>query len=159
MHLPDGRLSKILQPPLRSPRENARYRLQVWTPRLQRPLEPALRRGLNVAFWCTLTTPDNVRRYPRFSAPKGTILAWQTASHKEVSQVSSVGLGGMYIRTPQPPPHGALIQLLLDGPTGEVRARATVQHSETNEGMGVKFVSMQPEDRARFARWLDHLSV
>src|SRR5438094_7372308 len=54
---------------------------------------------------------------------------------------------------------GTYIQLLVDVPAGEVRARAAVRRSKHREGMGVKFVAMQQEDRARFAGWLKHLSV
>jgi hypothetical protein len=64
----------------------------------------------------------------------------------------------LYIHTPEPPAPGTFIQLLLDVPAGEVRARAVVQRSKSKEGMGVKFVAMQQEDRARFVRWLKHLS-
>lgn len=86
-------------------------------------------------------------------------MAWQTANQRVVSSVENLGLGGLYIRTPEPPLPGTFIQLLLDVPTGEVRARAVVQSSNPQKGMGVKFVAMQPEDRARFARWLNHLST
>jgi hypothetical protein len=48
--------------------------------------------------------------------------------------------------------------LLLDVPAGEVRARAVVQRSKPKEGMGVKLVAMQQDDRARFAQWLKRLS-
>jgi hypothetical protein len=50
-----------------------------------------------------VATTNDHRRYPRFSAPKSTILAWQTANLKEVSHVSILGLGGMYIHTTEPP--------------------------------------------------------
>jgi hypothetical protein len=102
---------------------------------------------------------NDFRRYTRLSSPKGTILAWQCASMRHVSRVANLGLGGMYVRTTEPPPLGTFIQLLFDVPTGEVRARAVVQRSESNEGMGVKFVAMQQEDRARFARWLNRLTT
>ena len=105
-----------------------------------------------------MATTNDLRRYPRLSSPKGTILAWQSARKKDVSRVVSLGLGGLYIRIPEPPPPGTFIQLLLDGPTGEVRARAVVQRSNPKEGMAVKFVAMQQEDRARFIRWLKRLS-
>jgi hypothetical protein len=78
---------------------------------------------------------------------------------KNISRVANLGLGGLYIRTVEPPPPGAYIQLLLDVPAGEVRARAVVQRSRAKEGMGVKIVAMQQEDRARFAGWLKHLSI
>jgi hypothetical protein len=105
-----------------------------------------------------MATTNDLRCYPRLSSPKGTILAWQTANTRVVSSVDNLALGGLYIRTPEPPPPGTFIQLLIDVPAGEVRARAVVQRSKTKEGMGVKFVGMQQEDRARFARWLTHLS-
>jgi hypothetical protein len=114
--------------------------------------ESIVRSGVSVA------TTNELRRYPRLSSPKGTVLAWQTASKREVSRVVNLGLGGLYIRTSEPPPPGTFIQLLLDVPTGEVRARAVVQRSKHKEGMGVKFVAMQQEDRARFIRWLKRLS-
>jgi hypothetical protein len=106
-----------------------------------------------------VTTTNDLRRYPRFSSPKGTILAWETAHKRVVSSVDNLGLGGLYIRTSEPPAPGTFIQLLLDVPTGEVRARAVVQRSRPNEGMGVKFVAMRQEHRARFAQWLKHLSA
>jgi hypothetical protein len=105
-----------------------------------------------------VATTNDFRRYPRISSPKGTILAWQSASERHVSHVANLGLGGLYIRTTEPPPPGTFIQLLLDVPTGEVRGRAVVQRSKLQDGMGVRFVAMQQEDRARFARWLKHLT-
>lgn len=105
-----------------------------------------------------MTTENELRSYPRLSSPRGTILAWQTAGKRFVSPVDNLGLGGIYICTPEPLPPGTFIQLLIDVPTGEVRARAVVRTSQPLQGMGVKFVAMQPEDRARFARWLNLLS-
>ena len=102
---------------------------------------------------------ENERRvYPRLLTPKGAILAWQSSTARLVSAVDNFGLGGLYIRTPDPPATGTFIQVLLDAPTGEVRARAAVQRSRPQEGLGVKFVAMEQEDRARFAGWLRTLS-
>jgi PilZ domain len=78
---------------------------------------------------------------------------------RERSLVVNFGLGGLYIRTAEPPPAGTYIQLLFDVPAGEVRARAVVQRSQAKKGMGVKIVAMQQDDRARFAGWLKHLSI
>jgi hypothetical protein len=114
--------------------------------------ESTLLSGVSVA------TTNDFRRYPRVSSPKGTILAWQSASTRHVSRVANLALGGLYIRTTEPPPPGTFIQLLFDVPTGEVRARAIVQRSKPKEGMGVKIVAMQQEDRSRFARWLQRLT-
>ena len=77
---------------------------------------------------------------------------------RAVSVVDNLGLGGLFIRTPDPPPAGTFIQVLIDAPTGEVRARAAVHRSSPKQGMGVKFIAMEHEHRARFAGWLKTLS-
>ena len=106
-----------------------------------------------------MLNPDSERRvYPRFAAPKGTIVAWHRFNKRAVSIVDNLGLGGLFIRTPDPPPVGTFIQLLIDAPTGEVRARAAVQRSSPKQGMGVKFIAMEHEHRARFAGWLKTLA-
>ena len=98
------------------------------------------------------------RHHSRVNSPKDTFLAWQYGSKRFVSRLENLGLGGLFIRTPESSPHGTFIQLLLDTPLGEIRAHAVVQNVKPNEGIGVKIVGMQQEDRARFARWLKNLS-
>jgi len=93
------------------------------------------------------------------SSPRGTILAWRSGSTRQVSRVVNLSIGGLCVRTSEPPPAGTLIQLLLEVPTGQVRARAMVQWSEPRNGMGVKLVAMEQEDHARFANWLRRLSL
>jgi hypothetical protein len=81
-----------------------------------------------------MLNPDSERRvYPRLAAPKGTIVAWHRFDKRALSMVDNLGLGGLFIRTPDPPPVGTFIQLLIDAPTGEVRARAAVQRSSPNK--------------------------
>ena len=78
------------------------------------------------------------RVYARLPAPKGTIVAWHSFNKRVVSAVDNLALGGLHIRTPDPPATGTFIQLLLDVPTGEVRARAAVQRSSAKQdGRGV----------------------
>jgi hypothetical protein len=98
------------------------------------------------------------RRYPRIPAPHRTFLAWQTANQKEVSRLGNLSLNGLFICTLNPLPAGSFIQLLLDVPAGEVRARAVVQWMKAGAGMGVKMIAMQQEDRGRLARWIKNLT-
>ena len=65
-----------------------------------------------------------------------------------------MGLGGLYLQAANPPSVGSTIELVLDLPTGEVRARAIVRSSMPQKGMGIQFVQMRPEDRAKLNRYL-----
>jgi PilZ domain-containing protein len=97
------------------------------------------------------------RRYPRMKSPKGLSVAWQIATRRWVSYVDELGLGGLFIRTKEPPAVGAIIQLLIDIPGGGVRARAIVRDIKPDKGMGVGIVSMGQEERQRLSSFLRQL--
>jgi len=97
------------------------------------------------------------RRYQRVVIPKGMQVAWQSGGGRSVSRVATLGLGGMFVRTPSPPPVGEMVKLVFDVPGGEVRAKGVVRHSTSGSGMGVEFTTMQPEDRARLSQLLSRL--
>jgi PilZ domain len=103
--------------------------------------------------------PSGKRRYPRLKAPKGLSVAWQNASQRWVSHVDELGLGGLFIRTKEPPPVGTILQLLIDIPGGGVRARGIVRAIKPERGMGVGLVSMGQEDRQRLSRFLSQLAT
>jgi hypothetical protein len=94
------------------------------------------------------------RRYPRAPAPKGLVVAWQIERQRCVSYLESVALGGLFIRTAQPPPVQSTLSVLMDVPSGEVRARAVVRRVAPALGMGIEFIAMSPEDRARLGKLL-----
>jgi transposase len=56
-----------------------------------------------------------------------------------------------------PPPVGSVVKLLLDLPRGEVRARAVVRHAKRGKGMGIKFVRIGQEGRARLKQLMAEL--
>jgi PilZ domain len=97
------------------------------------------------------------RRYPRVPLAKGMLVAWQCSDGKGVSRVATLGLGGLFISAPDPPPVGTLIKLLFDVPDGEVRARAVVKNIKAGAGMAVAFVDMGYSDRARLNQLLKRL--
>ncbi len=97
------------------------------------------------------------RRYPRVGLPKGMLVAWQCSGERIVSRVGTLGLGGLFISTPKPPPVGEIVRLFFEVPGGEVRARALVRDSQPGNGMGVEFTSMGHEARARLHLLLKRL--
>jgi PilZ domain len=94
------------------------------------------------------------RRYPRVVPPRGLKVAWQSGTHRTVSYLASIGLGGLFVVTRQPMPIRSMVQVLLDLPAGEVRARAVVRRVTAARGMGVEFIAMTQEDRARLNKAL-----
>src|SRR5512137_477816 len=93
------------------------------------------------------------RRYPRIKAPKSAVVAWKTAERQEISRVTTIALGGLFIRTKNPPKTGSTLQMLIVTPRGHLRVRADVRSVISGEGMGVAIVSMEPEDRGKLDRW------
>jgi tetratricopeptide (TPR) repeat protein len=94
------------------------------------------------------------RKYQRHKAPKGLFVGWKSAGKRTVSRAETIGMGGLFLHTPDPPTEGSVIELLFDLKAGEVRARAIVRHRLPGEGMGVQFVQMQSADRARLNQFL-----
>ena len=89
-------------------------------------------------------------------APRSAVVAWKTSEQKEVSRVTTIALGGLFIQTKNPPKRGSTLQMLIVTPRGYVRVRANVRSVIAGEGMGVAIVSMEPEDRGKLERWLMH---
>lgn len=97
------------------------------------------------------------RRYARVALAKGMLVAWQCADGRGVARAATLGLGGLFMSTPDPPPAGTLVKLLFEVPGGEVRARAIVKNIEPGAGMAVAFIDMDHSDRARLSQLLQRL--
>jgi hypothetical protein len=69
------------------------------------------------------------RRYPRVGLDRGIYVAWQGVGERVVSRITTVGLGGLFIRVDDPPPVGDVIRLYFEVPGGEIRARAVIRDS------------------------------
>jgi hypothetical protein len=95
-----------------------------------------------------------LRRYPRVAPPKSLRVAWQSGARRAVSNLESMALGGLFVITGQPVPIRSMVKVLLDLPLGEVRARAVVRRVTPARGMGLEFIAMTQEDRARLTKTL-----
>jgi curved DNA-binding protein CbpA len=82
-------------------------------------------------------------------------VAWRSGNQQGVSRLGTVSMGGLYLKTPNPPSTDSPLELLIDVTSGvQVRARAVVRNSQPGKGMGVKFVHMGTEDRSRLNQFL-----
>jgi len=100
------------------------------------------------------TKPDPRRNNPRVKAPKDLLVGWKSPGRRAVSHAETIALGGLFLYTPDPPATGSMLELVFDLATGEVRARAVVRHSTPGKGMGIQFVQMGSEERARLNKFL-----
>jgi len=92
------------------------------------------------------------RTYPRVKPPKSVVVAWQSGIQREVSFVSDLAAGGLFLRTKRPVPIRSAVQILIEMPVGQVRGRAVVRRVEEKMGMAVQIIAMEPEDRGRLLR-------
>src|SRR2546426_9872623 len=74
------------------------------------------------------------RRYPRVGLPKEILVAWQRGAERIVSRVGTLGLGGLFISTPEPPAVGEIVKLFFEcqgegaGPSCRARRPAGQGH-------------------------------
>jgi len=94
------------------------------------------------------------RRYRRVPSPKGLVVAWQSGTRRAVSSLESLAMGGIFVLTRQTIPLRSMVKVLFDLPIGEIRARAVVRRVIPQRGMGIEFIAMDQEDRARLGRML-----
>jgi hypothetical protein len=97
------------------------------------------------------------RRYVRFEVSPGMPVAYRMADKSVVARATGVSLGGLFVQTQDPPANGTFLQLLFRPPTGDVRARAAVRRVEIGRGIGVEFIAMSMDDRARLNSYLKSL--
>ena len=98
------------------------------------------------------------RRFPRGALPKGMLVAWEHNGGRSASRVATLGLGGLFISTSDPPIIGTLIKIVFDVPGGEVQARAIAKNVKAGKGVAVSFVEMGYGDRARLTQLLKKLA-
>ena len=99
------------------------------------------------------------RAYPRIKPPKSVLVAWRSGLQRDVSQVESLALGGIFLRTKKKVVLRSLVQILLDMPLGQVRGRGVVRRCQEQHGIAVQFIAMDPEDRGRLLRQIRDLTA
>ena len=104
-----------------------------------------------------MNASEEQRRYPRVKPPKSIVAAWQAGTQRGVSFVDSLAIGGLFVRTKERVPLRCLVQILLDLPVGQVRARAIVRRVRNGHGMAVQFIAMGQTDRARLFQQMNAL--
>jgi c-di-GMP-binding flagellar brake protein YcgR len=97
------------------------------------------------------------RRASRVDAVDGVSVYWRCNDRDDVSAVTDLSFGGLFIKTRTPRPVGtaATIDFLVQ--EGQIRAEAVVRHLEPATGLGLKFTAMPEGDRPRLGMLISRL--
>lgn len=97
------------------------------------------------------------RRHQRISLPRGMFVAWYGGGDHQTSRVQTLGMGGVFIDSFNPPPVGSKLRLVFEVPGGSIRADGIVRSVLRGKGMGVEFTKLGPQDRILLDRLLKRL--
>jgi hypothetical protein len=84
-------------------------------------------------------------------------VAWHGGDLQLFSRVRTIGMGGLFISVPNPPPVGTKLRLAFEVPGGNVRAEAIVRNIVLGDGMGVEFTRIDLKDRILLQKLLKRL--
>ncbi len=97
------------------------------------------------------------RKYRRISLPKGMRVPWHGGDLQLFSRVRTLGMGGLFISVPDPPPVGTKLRLSFEVPGGNVQVEAVVRNIVPGEGMGAEFTRLGLKDRILLENLLKRL--
>jgi hypothetical protein len=97
------------------------------------------------------------RRFPRVRLPRGLTVAWQGPKKHDISRISSLSLGGLFIEVADPVAAGEKLRVQFDIPSGAIYGQGVVRRSLKGEGMGVEFTDLTAESRAQLNELLQRL--
>jgi PilZ domain len=84
-------------------------------------------------------------------------VSWYGGDLQLFSRVKTLGMGGLFISAPNPPPVGTKLRLAFEVPGGSVWAEAVVRDIIPGEGLGVEFTRMDLGDKLLLQKLLNRL--
>jgi hypothetical protein len=97
-----------------------------------------------------------LRRHQRILVPEGHLLRCRGAEPNVEGIVTVIGLGGMFIRTRNSQPYGAVLNLRIQNEFSVFDAQCTVRNVADN-GLGVEFTSLSSTDEQKLKGLLRQL--
>lgn len=76
-------------------------------------------------------------------------VVWHGAGLSSAARISEISRTGAFVKTPQPPPVGTLLNLRLQLLSGEMFVQGIVRHALPGQGMGIEFKSINRDDQER----------
>jgi hypothetical protein len=91
------------------------------------------------------------RRYPFHASIELTDLGSETQTK---AQTSDLSLFGCRVDTPQPLPAGTRVRIKISHRSESFEALGKVIYSRQNEGMGIHFTDIEPNDQLVLDEWI-----
>ena len=98
------------------------------------------------------------RRFGRIRLSDAHMLSCEGVGRTLEGKVSVLGLGGMFIRTPEALPPGEALRVRVQGGDAQLEAECVVRN-KANGGVGVEFVEMQKAQTANLQSLLRNLKI
>ena len=93
----------------------------------------------------------------RVGTPQCLWVYWRCNGHDDLSSVSDLSLGGLFIETSDPRPLGATVKIDFLVQEGQIRAEAIVRHVKPGTGLGLQLTALAEPDRPRLAALMTRL--
>jgi hypothetical protein len=91
------------------------------------------------------------RRYPFHASIELTNLESETQSK---AQTSDLSLFGCHVDTSKPLPAGTKVRIKISHRSENFEAQGRVAYSRRNEGMGIHFANIEPNDQLVLDKWI-----
>ncbi len=85
------------------------------------------------------------RQSSRFETPDGVWVCWRCGGTEDISRVSDLSVGGLFLSTPIPQPLGVKAQIDFLVQEGNIRVQAEVRHLIPSGGLGLKFTAISDQ--------------
>lgn len=86
------------------------------------------------------------RSSSRIETPENVWVYWRCGEAQDVSRVSDLSVGGLFLSTPIPQSEGTKAQLEFLVQEGNIRAEAVVRRHVPSNGLGLKFTAITDKD-------------
>ena len=94
---------------------------------------------------------------PRVDADDAVYAFWYCNGQGDLSRVRNLNLGGIFIETSVRKDAGTPVELHFLVSEGQIRAKAAVCRAEPGHGLGLKFTSLNDQDRLHFGALMRRL--
>jgi hypothetical protein len=97
------------------------------------------------------------RQTLRFEIQDGVWACWRCGGAEDISRVTDLGVGGLFLSTPTPQPLGMSAHLDFLVQEGNIRVEAEVRHLIPETGLGLKFTAISDRDGPNLVALLNRI--